>query len=315
MNDQPDIDRILRNWFGDGPTEMPDRVVVVVADRIGRQPQRRAWRLRRRLTVNPSVKPLITVAAVLVIALAGIAIVGRPSGPSIGGFASPSPTSLSSPSPSATPTARAVASATPPWDAPGTSPCGQFGCGGPQAAGSYVSQALNPAVTYTLMTKWVNLRDWPEFFLLYPDTPANRATAAAGAYPPHILVLPGPITVSPSATCAGDSPTDEIAVNSSQFVEFVGARAHLTMSEPIDVTLSGLSGKQIDVAIEPSWTGCIPGAPLGEALTPTDRVRFIVLDRPAGDSLMIRLRAPTDFDAFVAEAMPIVETFQFDLAN
>lgn len=305
MNDQPDIDRILHIWLSDGPIEMPDRVVAVVADRIGRQPQRRRWRLPRRLTVNSSVKPLILVASVVVIAIAGVAIVSRPSGLGMGGIPSPS----SSPSPSPTPTATAVASATPPWDESGTGQCGTFGCGGPQTAGTYASRALNPPVTYTLTTNWVNIRDWPEFFQLYPDTLANRAVAAAGGYPPYILILPA------GATCLGDPPTDAIAMNASQFVEFVGTRQGFTTSEPIPVALSGLSGRQIDVEIEPGSTGCVPGAPIGEEPTPTERVRFVILDRPSGDSLMIRLRAATDFDAFVEEAMPVVESFRFDGPN
>lgn len=307
MNDQPDIDRILRTWLSDGPIEMPDRVVAVVADRIGRQPQRRRWRLPRRLTVNPSVKPLITVAAVAVIAIAGVAIVSRPSGPSIGGIASPSSARSSSPSPAQT--ATAVASATPPWDASGIDRCGTFGCGGPLTAGTYASRALNPPVTYTLTTKWVNVRDWPEFFQLYPDTLANRALAARGEYPPYILILPA------GATCLGAPPTDVSAMNASQFVEFVETREGFTTSEPIPVTLSGLSGRQIDVEIEPGSTGCVPGAPIGEEPAPTDQVRFVVLDRPGGGSLVIRLRAPTDFDAFAEEAMPVVESFRFDGAN
>ena len=45
MNDHSDIERVLATWFDDGPSTMPDRVVDVVADRIGRQSQRRAWRL------------------------------------------------------------------------------------------------------------------------------------------------------------------------------------------------------------------------------------------------------------------------------
>ena len=37
MTEYTDIDRLLKTWFADGPTAMPDRVVTVVADRIGRQ--------------------------------------------------------------------------------------------------------------------------------------------------------------------------------------------------------------------------------------------------------------------------------------
>jgi hypothetical protein len=319
MND-PDIDRILRTWFSDGPIEMPDRVVVVVADRIGRQRQRRRWRLPGRLTVNSSVKPLITVAAVAVvaIAIAGVAIVSRPSGPSVGGIAPPSPTQSSSPSRSATSTPTAVASATPPWDELSVRLCGQVGCGGPLSAGTYTSKALKPAVTYTLTTDWVNLRDWPEFFQLYPDTVANRALAASGEYAPYILIVPGPTMVSPSAACQEEittRPPDEVEVDAAGFADYLASREHLLAAERVAVTLSGLTGQQIDVGLETGWTGCLPGTPFGRPTRQTDGLRYIVLDTPDGDSLMISLWAPTDFDSFLAEAMPIVESFEFDLAN
>ena len=40
-----DIERLLDRWFADGPTEVADRVIDEVADRIDRQPQRPAWRV------------------------------------------------------------------------------------------------------------------------------------------------------------------------------------------------------------------------------------------------------------------------------
>jgi hypothetical protein len=63
----------------------------------------------------------------------------------------------------------------------------------------------------------------------------------------------------------------------------------------------------------PGWRGCLPGAPLGEPWTTGERFRFIVLDIPGGDSLMIRLAAapPADLDAFLAQAMPVVRSFGF----
>ena len=48
MNQRRDIERLLDHWFADGPTQAPDRVLDVVADRIERQPQRPAWRLHWR---------------------------------------------------------------------------------------------------------------------------------------------------------------------------------------------------------------------------------------------------------------------------
>ena len=45
MTHERDTERLLDLWFADGPTQAPDRVIDVVADRIGRQPQRPGWRL------------------------------------------------------------------------------------------------------------------------------------------------------------------------------------------------------------------------------------------------------------------------------
>ena len=48
MTHERDIERLLDHWLSDGPTQSPDRVMDVVADRIERQHQRPAWRLNWR---------------------------------------------------------------------------------------------------------------------------------------------------------------------------------------------------------------------------------------------------------------------------
>jgi hypothetical protein len=53
--------------------------------------------------------------------------------------------------------------------------------------------------------------------------------------------------------------------------------------------------------------------PLGDVVTATSRERVIALDLSDGRVVRIKLWAPDDFDAFIAEAMPVVESFQFDL--
>ena len=63
--ERSDFDRALRTWFEDGPTVMADRVVDVIADRIARQPQRRKWRLQGRLILNPYLKLVAGLTAVL----------------------------------------------------------------------------------------------------------------------------------------------------------------------------------------------------------------------------------------------------------
>jgi len=291
-----DVERLMDLWLADGPLEVHERVIEGVADRIGHQRQQPAWRVSWRDShVNASLKPVAAIAAIIVIAIVGSRLIASPSGPGGGPTASPTPSS--SPVPSAR------------WDTFGAQ-CGDVGCGGPLTAGTYTSRGLVPAVTYTLTSPWVNLRDWSGFFQLYPDTPANRAVAAGGDYPPHILILPGP-QVSPSDTCVDYSPSDMVGVDAAQLVAFLEARPHLVISGSVPVTINGLAGRQIDVSIGAGWTGCIPGAPLGEHLTTADKVRFIVLDRPGKTSLMIRLRAPSDFSGLAADAMPVIESFVF----
>ena len=94
MNERTNIDRLLATWFDEGPAVLPDRVAVVVADRIGRQPQRRAWRLDRRPKVNLLLK--VVLAAALGAAMLGGAVLiagTRNDGPS----PTPAPTASASP--------------------------------------------------------------------------------------------------------------------------------------------------------------------------------------------------------------------------
>lgn len=305
MTPQRDIERLLDAWLADGPTEVSERTFDEAVERIRRQRQRPAWHLLwKEPTVASYFKPIAAVAAILVVALAvGLNLLpGRSSGP--GGLPIQSPSASPSVSPAPTP----------PWDTGGR--CGQVGCFGPQQSGSYTSRSLDPAVTYTLTSDWVNQRDWAEFFLLYPDTPGNRALAAADEYAPYIVILPGPPTVPTSAPCAatGKAATGGVVVNPADLVEYLGTVQGLTATSPIPVTLNGLPGQQIDIAVAPEWTGCppaVPGQPIGNQPTENDRIRLIVLEGPDVGTLMIRLWARTDFEAFLAEAMPVVESFEF----
>ncbi|HEX5588913.1 MAG TPA: hypothetical protein VFX65_01300 [Candidatus Limnocylindrales bacterium] len=90
MSERSDIDRVLRHWMDDGPSTMPDRIVDVVADRISVHPQRRSWRLLRRLPMNPRIKLAAGVAAAVVLAVAGYYLLPRDGG--VGVQPTPSPT-------------------------------------------------------------------------------------------------------------------------------------------------------------------------------------------------------------------------------
>ena len=102
MNKHPDIQQVLDLWLTEGPNQVPDRVFDAAVDRIERQRQRPAWRIDwRNVLVNRTLRLAASVAAVLVIGIVGLSLLGR--GPSIGGgplpspSPSPSPVALSSP--------------------------------------------------------------------------------------------------------------------------------------------------------------------------------------------------------------------------
>ena len=70
----------------------------------------------------------------------------------------------------------------------------------------------------------------------------------------------------------------------AEIIDGIVANEALSASEPVDVTIGGLGGLQIDTQLDPDWTGPC-------ALTPDDppakdlkdlRNRIIVLDRPGG---------------------------------
>ena len=85
MNRSPDVELVLRDYFADDSWTAPDHVLDVIEERIMRQPQQRAWRVSWRDShVNSYLKPLLAVAAIVVVAVAGFAIL-RPPGTGVGG--------------------------------------------------------------------------------------------------------------------------------------------------------------------------------------------------------------------------------------
>ena len=109
MNPNLDVDRVLRDYFADDGLLAPDHVLDVIEERILRQPQRRNWRVTWwDSNPNTNLKPMLAIAAIIVVAVAGFALL-RPYGPAVVGppvatespGRSPSPTL--SPSPTSAP--------------------------------------------------------------------------------------------------------------------------------------------------------------------------------------------------------------------
>lgn len=93
MTRQRDIGRVLDAWLAPGPTEAPDRILDILADRIAEVPQRRLPRTNERIH---QMTPVFKVAAVAALLLA----IGLAVGPLA---ARPDQEIVQSPSPSAVP--------------------------------------------------------------------------------------------------------------------------------------------------------------------------------------------------------------------
>jgi hypothetical protein len=245
----------------------------------------------------------IAAAAVLVVALVGC----QPATGTGGSGSQPA----NAPSGSAVEPSAAVASASPSaatvypsWYTP------ESGSGGAGilAAGSRATRSFVPGFTFTVPEGWVNDADSAGFFSLFPDTPTNAAEhAASGSFADgiHMGLMDSPYFLCEALEANGGATAKEMAA------ALVANDALAT--ELVDVAIGGLTGKQVDVQLDPGWTGSCPGDPPSFDLKDV-RVRGILLDVPDRGVLVIfasSLHAGSH-EAFLAEAMPILESFQFE---
>lgn len=309
MTQQREIERLLDHWFQDGPSIAADRVLDVVTDRIERQPQRPGWRLDwRHLTMTTTFKLATAVAAIAIVAVLGYTLLpGRSTG--VGGpAATPSPTIAPTTAPTTGPTAAPSSAASPSavfptWYKPDSDTSGA----GILSSGSQASRAFTPALTYTVPDGWVNDLDDSIGYGLFPDTPANKAEYALSGETANGIFM---VSVDdPYFFCEAWEKTLGTA---AERVAFIGASEALAVSEPVDVTIGGLTGKQVDIRLDPNRIQTCPGDPPGIDLR-DQRSRVIYLDTPGRGVMAIAVNSKysADHKAFLQQATPIVESLKF----
>lgn len=303
MTHDRDIERLLDAWFADGPSHVADRVIDGAADRIARHRQLPAWRLQswRSPTMSTPIKLAAIGTALLVVLLGGAVFLGG-GGP--GPAPTPSPTASPSPTPSSGPT-ETPSAVFPTWYTEQSNGAGIL------AAGSQTTRQFDPGFTFTVPEGWVNSGEEVSLYSLFPDTTANEAEfAASGGLAQEIGVF---WHGSPYWIC--DAWEDHRGTTAAEIVASIVANEAIATSDPVDVTIGGLNGKQVDIRLDPGWTETCPGDPPTFDLGDT-RTRAILLDTPDRGPTIINVgsRHSADHEAFLAVAMPIVESFQFDVA-
>jgi hypothetical protein len=186
-------------------------------------------------------------------------------------------------------------------------------------AGAYSSRAFTPTITYTLPDGWLMAGDAPDYFALQPVT-----SDAIG-----IHVFRSPLAASQEAECPVTSAPG-VGPTAKDLVEWIRARPGLTAGDPVAVTMGGLVGFQVDVAIVEGWVAScpfadgIPTVPLFVSATDasfrwviagSERLRLNVLDVPGKGTVVVDIDAfdGSLMDAFLPATTPIVESMRFAL--
>jgi len=260
--------------------------------------------------MNPYARFAVAAAAVLMVAIVGYNLLpGSSTG--VGGPAatpSPSMTPIATATPSPMPPSPSTSVVFPPWFTDHGNGAGIL------PAGSQTTGQFLVGSTFTVPGGWVNDGDYTPAYTLFPDTPANQTEYALSKQTAQNILLTDTVPNNMFAIC--DATGLFQGATASKVIDFVVANKALSTTEPVDVTIGGLSGRQVDIQLSPDWTG---SCPLSADDPPTRdytdaRNRLILLDTPAGGTIGIAIGSlySSDFGAFLAEAMPIVESFQFD---
>lgn len=210
-----DFDRTARLWLQDGPSQLADRVLEAALDEIHVTRRRRAWWPARRSTFMSNVMRLAALAAILVVAVAGLNLF-LPGDGSVGGpQASPTPVPTPTPGPAS-------------FDshAPGE-----------LEPGAYALEYLGPfRITFTVPAGWEKLSA-PATIWAQPGSDARLG-----------FMTVDNVFIDPCDPGRGlqDPPVgrtvDDLAMA-------LGSVAGLQATTPADVTLSGFPAKRIDLTV------------------------------------------------------------------
>lgn len=183
-------------------------------------------------------------------------------------------------------------------------------------AGTYVSRSFQPALTFTLPSGWDIPSDSATYLLLRP----------AGSEIAGVHLFRDLRAASTDAACL-TSPEPGVGTSSSDLSRWIQGRTGLAVSGPRLVSVGGLRGTELDIAIASGWTAACPfanGIPSVSIFVGTtadfrwvvagnERLRLDLLDLPNGGTVVV------DIDAFdgstmsdlLAAAAPIVSSFAF----
>lgn len=243
MNVQDNYDRQIESWLAEGPHRLPEAAIGrIVGDLDDTNTRRPTW-LPRRETMNRIVLAAGSVAAVVLVAAIGIGLVSG------GGLFGPgaTPAATPAPEPTAAQSSEPTAAASPePTEAPSTEPTAPPSPAasprvmpeGPLQPGTYVARpadAANPlSVRFTVPEGWEGL--------------AGHLILSADGLD-LIGIQLRDVTNLNGDPCDWSGTADDVDVGTTvdDLVQALVAQTAYEVSEPVDVTIGGYSGKRVDI--------------------------------------------------------------------
>jgi hypothetical protein len=213
------------------------------------------------------------------------------------------------------------------------------------APGTHLTSAFDPIgdptapirLSYTVPEGWTVDEDGTTTLVLHHGPAALPGQPSTDSF---VVLLAQPrmaADLEAGAACGpvGDAPG--VGGGLDALVAAIVARPGVVSTPPTAVTIGGHGGRSLDLTLSASWTGgCrapegpVVGLPIlveaGSAtgpvvgLAPDHPVRLILLDLAQGRTMAIAIydveaTQPSQFEAHVAEAMPIVESLDLRSAT
>jgi len=208
-------------------------------------------------------------------------------------------------------------------------------CLGELDAGTYASQYTRPIVgpawaplfgglTYTVPDGWANDADWPTRFGLVPVDAYRAAAPGTDDFSTRIELWTQVRAESQATPCSGKAEAG-VATRADAMAAWLKTVKGLRVGPPTIVTIGGLHALSLDVAVDTANAPkCGDPDPLvefqlsgseGQALggpTPAP-IRLVLIDMADGTLASVWIEAPdaAQLGGFVAEAMPVVQSFAF----
>ena len=213
-------------------------------------------------------------------------------------------------------------------------------CLGTLEAGTYVSHWFEPrpsgewqvrhgAFSYTVPDGWAAYSDGPHGYGLTPSdeyetSPVGECYDCPGIHDAvTVLASPGAATED----CGEEGTVPGVGFGAQDLADWLVAHSGLVASEPESRTVGGHSAISLTIEGSSEWTGTCdtenpfvavpiffhPDGGYHWALNVGDRYHVTLIDLGSGNTVAVVVDAAdeAEFDAFVADAMPIIDSFEF----